>query len=84
MVLSIEIPAQTADRLRRQAAAAGQDVGSYVTQIVEQATAKSSLDEVLAPLGEQFAATGIGNAELLRDITEAQAEHRAEKRKRPA
>jgi hypothetical protein len=81
MVLSIHIPPQTEARLRRQAEAAGKDMDSYVSQLVEQVAAKSTLDEALADLRREFAATGISDDELNRDITAAQAEYRAEKHK---
>ena len=45
----------------------------------ETAAARASLDEVLAPLRKQFAATDISDEQLIADITEAQAEYRAEK-----
>ena len=81
MVLSIHIPPQTEARLRRQAEAAGKDMDSYVSQLVEQVAAKSTLDEALADLRREFAATGISDDELIQDITDAQAEYRAEKQK---
>ena len=84
MVLHIEVAPQTEERLRRQARAAGKDVPAYVSQIVEQAAAKSSLDEILAPIREQFQATGAADEALISDITAAQAEYRAETRERTA
>jgi hypothetical protein len=84
MVLSINIPPQIETRLRRQAEAAGKDVGTYVSELVEQAAVKPSLDEVLASVRKEFAATGISDDELIRDLTDAQAEHRAEKHKKTA
>lgn len=76
MVLSIDIAPQLEVRLRLQAAALGTDVQSYVAQLVEQAAARVSLDEVLGPLRKQFAASGITDDQLIEDITEAQAESR--------
>jgi hypothetical protein len=84
MVLNIEILPQTEERLRQQAQAAGKDVRQYVTEIVTQAVSKPALDEILAPLRKQFAETRIGDDELIRDITEAQADYRAHKHKKPA
>ena len=46
---------------------------------VKQAAARRSLDELLAPIHKEFAATGISDDELIIDITNAQAEYRAEK-----
>jgi hypothetical protein len=84
MVVSIDIAGPIEERLRRQAEAAGKDVRTYVSEIVEQAASRPSLDERLAELRRQFAATGIGEDELIRDITEAQAEYRTEKNKKTA
>jgi len=84
MVLNIEIAPRTEERLRQQALAAGKDVPAYVSQLVEQAAAKPSLDEILTPLREQFGSSNVTDAELIDDITAAQAEYRAETRKRTA
>jgi hypothetical protein len=84
MVLSIEIAPQTEARLRQLAQAVGKDVGTYVSQLVEEAAAKGALDDVLTPLREKFAAMGVTDEELVSDITEAQAEYRASRRKKPA
>jgi hypothetical protein len=81
MVLNVDIAPQTEERLRQQAQAAGKDVRTFVSQLVEQAAAKPSLDELLAPLRKEFEATGISDAELISDITAAQAQYRAEKHK---
>ena len=81
MVLSIELDTQTEARLRQQAQAAGKDVKTYVSQLVEQAVAKPSLDEILAPLRAQFEASRISDEQLIADITEAQTDYRAEKHK---
>jgi len=78
MVLSIDIAPQTEARIRRQAQASGTDVQTYVSQIVEQAAARASLDEALAPMRKQFAASGISEEELIANITQAQVEFRAE------
>jgi hypothetical protein len=80
MVLSIEIAPQTETRLRQQAEAAGKDVQTYVSQLVEQAAAKPCIDEILAPLRKQFAQMGVSDDQLIDDITEAQAQYRAEMR----
>jgi hypothetical protein len=84
MVLSIEIAPQTEARLRQQAQAVGKDVPAFVSQLIEQAAGKPSLDEVLLTLRKQFAQTGISDDQLISDITSAQAEHRADKRKKTA
>ena len=82
MVLNIEIAPQTETRLRQQAEAAGKDVRTYVSQIVEQAAARPCIDEILAPLRKQFAEMGVSDDQLIDDITDAQAQYRAEKQKK--
>ena len=84
VALNIEITPEAESRLRRQAQAVDKDVRVFVAEIVETAAAKSNLDEVLAPLRKQFAETGVSDEELIRDITDAQAEYRAQKQKKPA
>jgi hypothetical protein len=84
MTLSIEIPPQTETRLRQQAEAAGKDVGVYVSELLVHVAAKPALDEILAPLRKQFADMGIGDEELVADITDAQTDYRAQKHKKPA
>ena len=79
MTLSIEIPPQTETRLRQQAHAAGKDVGVYVSELLTEAAAKPALDEILAPLRRHFSQSGIGDAELIADIADAQTDYRAHK-----
>jgi len=55
-----------------------------VSQLIERYATKSSLDEVLAPLRKEFADSGIGDEELVEDITRAQSEYRAEQQKKTA
>jgi hypothetical protein len=84
MVLSIDITPQTEARLREQARAAGKDVGAYVSELVERAAAQSSLDQLLAPLREHFAASGTSDVQLIDEITAAQSAYRNEKHKKTA
>lgn len=84
MTVSIYLSPQTVARLRRQAQAAGKEIDAYVTQLVEQAAARPALDELLAPLRQQFADSGTSDAQLVEQITEAQTAYRAGLRKRPA
>ena len=84
MTVSIYLSPQTEARLRRQAQAAGKEIDAYVTQLIEQAAARPALDELLAPLRQQFADSGTSDAQLIEQITEAQTAYRADLRKRPA
>ena len=51
MTLEISVNHETETRMRQMAASAGKDVSAFVSQLVEQAAAKPSLDELLAPFG---------------------------------
>ena len=84
MTLSIEIAPQTETRLRQQARAAGKEVGAYVSELLAEAAAKPALDAVAAPLRRKFAESGIGDEELIADLTEAQADYRADKAREQA
>jgi cytochrome P450 len=84
MTLSIQISSQAEERLRRQARAAGKEIGAYVAELVEQVVARSALDELLAPLRQQFAGSGVSDEQLVEQITEAQDAYRAGRTKRPA
>jgi hypothetical protein len=81
MTLEISINPATETRLRQMAASAGKDVSAFVAQLVEQAAAKPSLDEMLAPLRRQFAESGATDDQLIEEITAAQQAYRAEQKK---
>ena len=74
--LTIDIDPQTEARLRRQAEAAGTDLTGYVARLVREAAGRPSLDETLAPLRREFAASGMSDAELTDLISTAQAGYR--------
>lgn len=83
-MLTIEIPPQLEARLREQAEALGKDVNAYVAHLVAHAAERATLEKLLAPLREQFAATGVSDEELVADVTDAQAEYRESKQKKTA
>jgi hypothetical protein len=85
MAITITLSPEDTKKLAERAAAAGQDVLVYVQQIVKRDIARpvpQDIDEILAPLREEFARSGISDEELLADINAARDEYRAESRKR--
>jgi ribosomal protein L12E/L44/L45/RPP1/RPP2 len=84
MTLHILIGAETEARLRRLAEAAGTDVESFVSRMVEQVAAKPGLDELLEPLRKQFAASGTSDEQLAEEIAAARDAYRADKHKKSA
>jgi hypothetical protein len=68
MTLDIPLSAEAEKRLRERAAAAGLDVRSCATRLLEDVLAKPSLDEILGPIRQRFAASGISEDELSDDL----------------
>lgn len=76
MTLTVSLSPQAEARLRQRAAAEGKDPLVYASTILEQAVSQLSLDEILAPLREEFAASGTTDEELVQQITEARDAYR--------
>ena len=80
MTINITISPATEARLRERAAAAGQPVPEFVSQLVEQAAASPSLEEALAPIRREFAESGMSEDELTQVLEDAKHEMRHERR----
>jgi hypothetical protein len=76
MTLVLSVSPSVEAKLRQRAAAEGQDPTTYASKLLEQAVSRPSVDELLAPLREEFAASGTSDEELTRQVTEAQAAYR--------
>jgi len=76
MTLVVPISPQVEAKLRERAAAEGKGPAEYASKVLEQAVARPSLDELLAPLRQQFAASGTTDEELMRQITKAREAYR--------
>jgi len=76
MALVIPVSPDVESKLRERAAAEGKDTAAYAGKILEQAIARPSLDQMLAPLRQEFAASGATDEELASQITEARDAHR--------
>ncbi len=81
MALSIPLSAEAEAKLNEQAAAAGKDAARYAAEIVEAAVTKPTLDQILAPVREEFARSGMTEEELTTLIEEAKHEARQTRRK---
>jgi hypothetical protein len=84
MTLQISVGSETEARLRRLAEAAGTDVESYVSRVVEQIAAKPALEELLEPLRKEFAASGTTDEQLTQEITAVRDAYRSDKHKKSA
>jgi hypothetical protein len=79
MTLTIPLSPDTESKLRRRAATEGKDPSAYAAQLLEAAMNRTNLDELLAPLRQQFAATGNTDQLLVDQITEAREAYRKQR-----
>lgn len=84
MTISVSLSPSAEARLRARASESGQDVAAVASELLEQAVAGPTVDEVLAPFRKQVSEQGMSDAELddfLRTEIEA---HQREKREKSA
>jgi hypothetical protein len=82
MTLSISIPDEAEARLRKRAAAAGQDVGTFVSNLVAHfAGPPTPIEELSGPTYQQFLDSGMSDDELGDLIERTKHEMRAERRR---
>ena len=64
MEITISVPPKIEGILAQKAAAKGQDIKEFIESLVESQAVRPSLDEILAPMREDFAKSGITEDEL--------------------
>ena len=64
MEITISVQPKIVDILAQKAAAKNQDVKEFIESMVERQAVKPSLDEILAPMREDFAKSGMTVDEL--------------------
>jgi predicted transcriptional regulator len=64
MSLTVTLPSDLEAQVQQAAAKNGRDVEQYVLDAIKRAVLKPSLDEILAPVREQFAASGMTEEEF--------------------
>lgn len=79
MSLTVSLSPESEARLRQRATAEGVEPGAYASKLLEIAVARQSLQDVLAPLREEFAASGTTDDQLLEEITAARDVFRAQR-----
>lgn len=79
--LTVRISDAAREKLAQRAAATGKDVADCAAQIIEDAVTKPDLDEVLAPVRQQFARSGMSEDDLS-DLLEAAKHRRRDARRR--
>lgn len=83
MTLTIPLAAEVEARLKRRAAAQGEDFPEYVAKLLSHfADPPTPLEEISGPIYERFLASGMTDDELGDIIEKAKHEARAERRAR--
>jgi hypothetical protein len=81
MTLSVTISPQIEAKLRKRAAADGQPLDVYASKVLAEAVAAPTIDEILAPVREDFAKTGMSEKDILslgrRELRALRAEKKA-------
>jgi len=64
MTLTIQLTSEQEARLRERAAKQGQDPAEYAGSLVNKGLAVPALEEIIHPIREEFAASGMTEVEL--------------------
>lgn len=62
--MTIDIPLEVKAALQRKAEGAGKDVRVFVQEIITKQAMRPSLDEILAPVRQEFEESGMSEDEL--------------------
>lgn len=65
MTLTIPITPEIEAKLRERAAEFGRDVAEYAADLIRQGVSNRTFDELLAPIREDFARTGMSDDEIM-------------------
>jgi hypothetical protein len=84
MNVTISIPDDVAEQLERRAADVGQSVPAYASRVVADTVTRPTLDDILAPVRDDFSRSGMTEGELLDLGRSALAEVRQAKKAKPA
>ena len=85
MTLTISIPPESEAKLKTRAAACGQDVSVFVSQLLRHfADPPTPLEELSGPIYQRFMESGMSDDELSDELERAKHAMRAERRARNA
>lgn len=65
MQITIRLSRRAREKLAERAAQNGQDVNHYTSELIEQAVTCPTLDELLAPVRDDFAKSGMSEEEIM-------------------
>jgi hypothetical protein len=84
MTISISISPKAEARLREKAAASGQPVEAYVSDIVERVASSTDVDELLAPFRKEVAESGMSDEQFDQFFEDLREKAFQERQRRPA
>jgi len=64
-LITLRLSQQAREKLAERAAQNGQDVDHYTSELIEQAVTRPTLDELLAPVRDDFAKSGMSEEEIV-------------------
>jgi len=65
MPITLRLSDAAGKKLAELAAASGQDVAHYASDLIEEAIVRPTIDEILAPVRSDFANSGLGEDEIM-------------------
>ena len=81
MQLTISVPPESEAKLKARAAAAGQDVADFVSQMVRHfVEPPTPLEKLSGPIYQKFLESGMSDEELSEELDRAKHEMRAQRR----
>lgn len=80
MTLTISVPDELVERLERRAADHGQSAQAYASRVVVASVGRPPLEELLAPVREDFAQSGEGDDEITGFLRAELDAHRQERK----
>jgi ribosomal protein L12E/L44/L45/RPP1/RPP2 len=83
MTISLQLDQVEEMALRKKAQAAGVDVSAYALQVLRSAANRPSLEEILAPVREQFSQDGMTDEQIAEQYEAEKHDQRAARRGRP-
>lgn len=83
--LTLELRTETTEKLKARAAASGQDVADFVSDLVEHfSEPPTPLETISGPIYQRFIESGMTDDELAEELERAKHEMRADRRARHA
>jgi hypothetical protein len=83
--LTLRLRTESTEKLKQRAAASGQGVGEFVSNLVEHfAESPTPIETLSGDIGQRFLESGMTETELAEELNRAKHEMRAERRRRNA